>query len=190
MKKSTLRKFYLKKQLALSKSEWSEKSLAIKERFFLQFNLTNVSLFHYFITIKEKGEIDTSVIRNELRAKSFSIKTIVPRVNFDKDELEHLEYDSKTVLKTNGWGIPEPTGNNLINEDEIDIVLVPMLCFDELGFRVGHGKGFYDKFLVRCRDDCLKIGLSMFDPIGEIEDVRDFDVKLDYCVTPEKVWEF
>lgn len=41
-----------------------------------------------------------------------------------------------------------------------------------------------------CREDCLKIGLSFFEPVDEIEDIHEFDVKLDYCITPEKIWEF
>ena len=81
-------------------------------------------------------------------------------------------------------------GVELIDEKEIDLVLVPLLCFDKKGFRVGYGKGFYDRFLSKCRSDVLKIGLSYFKPVEKIEDVRDFDVALDYCITPKGVWHF
>ncbi|MDQ3180555.1 MAG: 5-formyltetrahydrofolate cyclo-ligase, partial [Acidobacteriota bacterium] len=78
--------------------------------------------------------------------------------------------------------------NELIETEKIDIVLVPLLCFDRKGFRVGYGKGFYDRFLKNCRTDCLKIGLSYFAPIKEISDVQDFDVRLDFSITPEEIF--
>jgi 5-formyltetrahydrofolate cyclo-ligase len=69
----------------------------------------------------------------------------------------------------------------------IDVVFVPLLAYDKLGNRVGYGKGFYDKFLNQCKPDVLKIGLSFFEPEELIEDVFENDVKLDFCVTSEKV---
>lgn len=72
----------------------------------------------------------------------------------------------------------------------LDAVLVPLIAFDARGFRVGYGKGFYDRFLKTCRADCLKIGLSLFPPVEKIADTADFDVKLDACATPEKIWRF
>lgn len=188
--KSNLRKVYLAEQKSLNKRDNSKKSLQISERLFEEFNLDDVRYLHLFLSIAEKGEIDTSFIINDLWSDFINIKTVVPRVDFEKDVLEHLEFSSESTLKVSSWGIPEPIGNNFIDEKKLDIVLVPMLCFDERGFRVGHGKGFYDKFLSLCREDCLKIGLSLFDPIDEIEDVKDFDVKLDYCITPQKIWKF
>ncbi len=159
MIKSKLRKIYLAKQKSLSEPERREKSIQIKERFFANFDLQEINVLHLFLSIAEKGEIETSFIFDELRAKFPQIRTVVPRVDFVEDHLEHLEFNAETKLKTNHWGIKEPVGNDFIGETEIDLVLVPMLCFDERGFRVGHGKGYYDKFLSLCREDCLKIGV-------------------------------
>ena len=65
------------------------------------------------------------------------------------------------------------------------LVLVPGVCFDQTGHRVGYGKGFYDRFLKTCRPGCLKVGLSYFEPVDPIDDVHDGDVRLDFIVTPE-----
>jgi 5-formyltetrahydrofolate cyclo-ligase len=67
---------------------------------------------------------------------------------------------------------------------------VPLLAFDEKGFRVGYGKGFYDRFLKQCKDGGIKIGLSYFNPIDTIEDAGEFDVPLNFCITPQKVYVF
>ncbi len=78
----------------------------------------------------------------------------------------------------------------MIEIERIDAVLVPLLCFDERGFRVGYGMGFYDRFLSGCRTNCLKIGLTYFAPTAEISDAQNFDVRLDFCITPKKNWKF
>ena len=74
--------------------------------------------------------------------------------------------------------------------DEIDLVLVPLLAFDQEGYRVGYGKGYYDKFLSQCREDVIKIGLSFFEPVDAISDINQFDMSLNYCVTPQQVYDF
>ncbi len=190
MTKSKLRQIYLAKQKSLSESERRKMSLRIGESFFADFDLDDVRYLHLFLSITEKGEIDTSFIINDLWNNFANIKTVVPRVDFEKGVLEHLEFNEESKLQVSHWGISEPVGDEFVDEQKIDLVLVPMLCFDKRGFRIGYGKGFYDKFLSLCREDCLKVGLSFFAPVDEIEDVQNFDVKLDYCVTPKKVWEF
>jgi 5-formyltetrahydrofolate cyclo-ligase len=72
----------------------------------------------------------------------------------------------------------------------IDLVFIPLLACDLQGNRVGYGKGFYDRFLSKCRYDVKKIGLSFFDPVDKIEDVNVFDIPLDECITPKKTWVF
>ncbi len=114
---------------------------------------------------------------------------MIPRVDFEKDRLESIEFNSDTKLTFNKWQIFESAETKTVEPQLIDIVLVPLLCFDKKGFRVGYGKGFYDKFLENCRKDCLKIGLSYFPPIEEISDTHPKDVMLDYCITPDEIWK-
>jgi 5-formyltetrahydrofolate cyclo-ligase len=87
-------------------------------------------------------------------------------------------------------GIPEPVQGELIPDEQIDLVFVPLLAFDKKGNRVGYGKGFYDRFLAQCRPNTQKMGLSFFCPIDEISDVDPWDVKLDSCICPDKIWTF
>jgi 5-formyltetrahydrofolate cyclo-ligase len=190
MKKNKLRKIYLSKQKSLSSPERHERSLHINSKLFENFDFDAVRYLHLFLSIREKNEVDTSVIINDLWSDYINIKTIVPRVDFEKDVLEHLEFNSESKLKLSDWGIPEPVGDKLIDERKIDLVLVPLLVFDKRGYRVGYGKGFYDKFLSKCCPDCRKVGLSFFEPIEEIEDIHEFDVKLDFCITPERIYSF
>ncbi|GAL62151.1 5-formyltetrahydrofolate cyclo-ligase [Algibacter lectus] len=94
------------------------------------------------------------------------------------------------VIKKNNYNIPEPIDGIEILDDKVEVVFIPLLAFDTLGNRVGYGKGFYDRFLVKCKPETIKIGLSFFEASAEITDVFESDVRLDYCVTPERVYEF
>lgn len=188
MRKYELRKIYLVKKKVLSSDERAEKNRQIADNFFQNFDLSRIRFLHCFLPIERFNEIDTGMIFGKIWRDFPEIETLVPRVNFQTNEIENLKFTPETELVQNVWEIYEPAHNELIEAEKVDLVLVPLLCFDERGNRVGYGKGFYDRFLSRCRKDCLKIGLSYFPPVGEIEDAREFDVKLDFCVTPDEVF--
>jgi 5-formyltetrahydrofolate cyclo-ligase len=190
MDKSILRKDYLFLRKSLSKKERESRDSVIADRLFDEFDLSDVQFLHIFLSIEKFAEVRTLPMVVRLWRDFPAISTVVPRINSEKSSLEHLLYDRNANLIENSWGILEPAGNDFVEIEKIDLVLVPLLAFDRRGFRVGYGKGYYDKFLCQCRDDCLKVGLSYFPPVEEISDVNDFDIKLDFCITPEKVWKF
>jgi 5-formyltetrahydrofolate cyclo-ligase len=190
MTKSELRKTYFEKREALETSEVKEKSLQVAERFLETFDLRKINYLHGFLPIEKFHELDTRLIFHRVWFDFSHIETLVPRVNFDTNELENLKYTPVTELIPNAWMIHEPADNELVESEKIDLVLVPLLCFDRDGARVGYGKGFYDKFLKTCRADCKKVGLSHFPPVEKIVDINEFDVRLDYCLTPDEVFKF
>ena len=98
--------------------------------------------------------------------------------------------DDGTVYTTNSYGIAEPKEGIIIEPHEIDLVFVPMLICDKQGYRVGFGKGFYDRYLAACHEDVVKVGFNYFEPVDKIDDTQPFDVPLDYCVTTENIYEF
>lgn len=190
MLKKDARRIFLTRQKSLLSEERQGKSRRICENFFRYFRLYEFEVVHLFLTIEKNNEVITSFIYEKLWNDLPQIKTLVPRVNPEKNEIEILEFGRETRLSRNSWQIPEPTGGPLIDPEIVDLVLVPLLVFDKRGFRVGYGRGFYDRFLQKCRRDCVKIGLSNFPPIDLISDTNQFDVALNYCVTPENIWKF
>ena len=189
MKKKQFRKIYLEKMKSQTPFEREEKSRLIAERFFDEFDLTNIKFLHLFLAIEKFGEIKTDFIFRGIWRDFPHIKTVVPRVDFAENLMHSVEFDEAVKLAPNKWEIHEPAGDEFVENELIDAVLVPLLCFDLQGFRVGYGRGFYDRFLATCRADTLKIGLSFFEPIREIADVSEFDIKLDFCVTPDNIYK-
>ena len=107
-----------------------------------------------------------------------------------RSQIKSVVVHDETIFKTNGYGIEEPIDGIDMIPTEIDLVIVPLIAFDKMGNRVGYGKGYYDRFLKRCRKDCMKIGFSYFEPVEEIEDVNKLDVKLDIAITPDNIYQF
>ncbi len=187
MKKSELRKKYKKLRDNLSSEEIDIYSKSILQNL-LNLNIWNKKHFHVFLTMKNKKEIDTSIIINKLWKEEKTLSTSVS--NFKNNTLVNYRLTNSTEIKINSWGIPEPINSEIINDKEIDVVLIPLLAFDKYGYRVGYGKGFYDRFLSNCKPNVIKIGISFFDAEDLIEDVHKADVKLNFCVTPSKIYRF
>jgi 5-formyltetrahydrofolate cyclo-ligase len=102
----------------------------------------------------------------------------------------HYLLTDNTKLTISEYGIPEPVEGIEVPSNKADVVFVPLLAFDTKGHRVGYGKGFYDRFLMECKPDVIKIGLSFFEAEEELIAVNPTDVALDFCVTPKKVYAF
>lgn len=190
MSKQDLRKEFLQKRKALAETEVDVFSKQIHDWFFRNIPVHAYATIHTFLPIKRNNEIDTYLIINTLR-KDFATDIVIPRSHED-GTMSHYLLTKDTVFEENKWKIsePSPVGSLQYSVFNIDLVLIPLLCFDKKGFRVGYGKGYYDRFLAECRPDVLKIGLSIFEPIDEISDVTAFDVQMDYCITPNKIWSF
>ena len=144
-----------------------------------------IECVHTYLSSFKLGEPETANIIRYLQFNNPFIKVVIPKVDVHAEHLVHYHYDEEIELIKNKYGIDEPKEGEQISEDEIDMVLIPLLAFDKKGYRVGFGKGYYDKFLSRCRMDVIKVGLSFFDPVEKIEDITGYDIPLDFCVTPK-----
>ncbi len=190
MKKAELRRIYLKKCRELSLAEVAAASKRIADRFFDEVDLAEVKAFHTFIRIAKFNEADTSNIYYRVWREWPAIATYAPKSDFASNSIESVRFDSGTTWIENRWGIREPDGSESAEPEQFDLVLVPLLCFDRNGNRVGYGKGFYDRFLSNTRKDCLKIGISIFPPVEKIDDAGDKDVRLDAAITPDEVFRW
>jgi 5-formyltetrahydrofolate cyclo-ligase len=144
--------------------------------------------FHLFLPIEKQKEINTEFILQILSGRDKEV--VVSKSNFEDLSMTHYLLTDNTKFQVNDYGIPEPFDGIEVPSSKIEVVFVPLLAYDKKGHRVGYGKGFYDKFLSKCKPETIKIGLSYFDPENNIEDILATDVTLNYCVTPFGVIQF
>lgn len=187
MTKTELRKKYKDLRNKLSLDEVDDKSIALANNL-LKFPIWDKEFYHVFLSIIAHKEVNTEFILSILSGKDKHI--ILSKSDFETSTMKHFLLTDSTIIKTNKWNIPEPVDGIEIQPNKIDVVFIPLLAFDKQGNRVGYGKGFYDKFLADCKPDTIKIGLSFFEAEEQIQNIFENDVKLDFCVTPKKIYKF
>ncbi len=187
MTKSELRIKYKRLRESLSINQIDDLSIAIANQL-LKLPIWNHTFYQLFLSIEEQKEINTDYILNILSGKDKNI--VLSKSNFKTGLMTHYLLTDNTIIKKNSYNIPEPIDGIAIASNKIEVVFVPLLAFDKQGHRVGYGKGFYDRFLSECKPETIKIGLSFFEAEDKIKPVFESDVKLDYCVTPGKLYKF
>ena len=190
MKKAELRQIYLEKRSGILAEDHAALSQNITEKVFDELNIRQIGSVHCFISLEHRGEVETEHIFDRLWGDFPHIQTFAPRVDNESGEMVALPYGRDTRLEQNRWHILEPQDGERADPSTIDVVVVPLLCFDVRGHRVGYGKGYYDRFLKKCRPDCIKAGLSFFPPVERIDDIHEGDLALDICVTPSRIFRF
>ena len=191
MKKSDIRNIYKEKRLQLSSSQ-KEKMDDLMLIHFQKLEIDIPALIMTYSPIKKLNEFDPQLITDYCYFKNPDQQLFYPVIaNEGEDcEMRAVIVDDNTFFETNKYGIDEPIDGIDMIPSEIDMFIVPLLSFDKKGNRVGYGKGYYDRFLYQCRKDCIKIGFSYFDAVEKIDDLNKYDIKLDYCITPERIFTF
>lgn len=102
----------------------------------------------------------------------------LPRVN--GVNLEILPYD-ESRLELGSFHIEEPTGNEIVDPSEIELIVVPAVAYDRKGNRLGRGKGFYDRLLKTTRATKIGVGYT-FQLVDEVP-VEPHDQGVDIVIT-------
>ncbi len=147
-----LRQHYRKMRRALSESE---RELAARRLFsqFLQLPFLN-EIKHIAAYMAVEGEIDPALIIQwcwENQKKCY-----LPKLDEENEHnvMKFIVYSKNKKLKLNKFNIPEPELENVADiqsPDQLDLILLPLVAFDENGHRLGMGKGYYDATLAPIR---------------------------------------
>ena len=189
MKKAEYRDFYKQKRLSISDQNKELMDQQILDQL-IAMQWSDIKYLHIYLPIQKFKEPDTLNFVSFLKESFSDLKIVISKTDFATNEMVNFLWDEDLVLEENKWGILEPLDGKLIEESEIDVVLVPMLVADLKGNRVGYGKGFYDRFLSKCRSSVKTIGLSFFEPVDKIDDVENWDIPINSLVTPQRVYSF
>jgi len=188
MLKQDIRKLYIQKRLGLHVAEQLKLDDLMMIRF-QQLEIDIPALVMTYAPMEKYNEFDPQGITDYCYFKNPGQVLFYPVIN-DEGAMDCVIVNDNTTFATNAFGVSEPEDGLPMFPEEIDLVIVPLLAFDANGYRVGYGKGYYDRFLKECREDVVKIGFSYFDPVDMIDDVHAFDVKLDHCITPHQTYSF
>ena len=189
MLKKEIRNVYKKKREEISANE----RMKGDDLLLIQFQTIDIPFLDFVLSyypIEDNKEVNSFNITDYLRFRNPNLSICYPRTSRTENTMEAVICHPDSIFETNEYNIPEPTDLETADPEELDMVLVPLLAFDLKGYRVGYGKGYYDRYLKGCRDNCLKVGFSYFDPVESVEDANEFDVPLDLCITPQRIYVF
>ncbi|PQJ31735.1 5-formyltetrahydrofolate cyclo-ligase [Nonlabens arenilitoris] len=188
MEKKALRNKYKQLRLNLSPQEVEDYSLQIANKL-LTLDIWDFKMYHLFLSIEKQKEVQTDFLLHILQGKDKNV--VISKSDFIDYSMSHYLLTDDTRIITNNYGIPEPDGMGIsIDENQLDVVFVPLLVSDSIGNRVGYGKGFYDRFLKKCRPTVLKVGLSFVKPLDYQIKTNPNDIPLDMLVCPDKIYDF
>lgn len=130
-----------------------------------------------------RSEVDTAeLIKHALGAGK---KVFLPRV--EGDELYIHEIGGPEDLSPGFMGIPEPSGTRQHEVGEAQIIILPGIAFDERGFRLGYGKGYYDRMLYNVGTRPLLLALAYEEQIVKRVPDEGHDVAVDIIVTDRRI---
>lgn len=177
--KKDLRKKYNQIRDSISNFDLDMKSKVIEEKIL---NLDYINKYEIFlIYINIKSEVKTKSLMQKLIL--LNKKVFVPKII--DDEMCFIEINSLDNLELGKYNIPEPIKGQ-IYKGERALVIVPGIVFSSEKYRIGYGKGYYDKFISKNRQN-FYLGICFENQIIDKFDFDKFDEKLDAIITEENI---
>lgn len=190
MSKNELRKNIINLRNALSKLELDKKSCVIEGKIIEKIKLNKYDIILSYSDFN--GEVETKLI-NEY-ALNNGLRLYLPKVTYDQHSIMDFYLVSSLENLSKGYyGILEPSGDDnlfdyeALKENKI-LMIVPGVGFDKKLYRLGYGKGFYDKFLSN-KPLIYKAALSLDIQIIDNIISESHDIKMDEIITETKIYK-
>ena len=147
--KTILRTQCRDKRRALSHSQQEEHAILVCDfcKNLPEFNAAK----HIAAYLAQDGELNPTPL---IQAAWLAEKSVYLPV-IDTETLRFSLYTPDTILATNTYNIPEPINTQTLAIEQLDLVFMPLVGFDESGNRLGMGAGFYDKTFADHANTCL-----------------------------------
>ena len=179
-----MNKHKLRSKILKIRKKNSNKNLEINLSKFFSFlkrnKLKSKNVGGYFTS---NFEIDDLKILEMMEKKNFNVS--LPAIK-ENNQMNFLQWSRNDPLKINKFGIPEPFSSKIIDPD---ILLVPLVSFDNELNRLGYGGGFYDRYIEKIEKvkRVVKIGLAFsYQKIKKVP-TNKFDKKLDFIITEKEI---
>ena len=182
LEKKIIRKFLINRRKQLS-VDYEKKNMS---HVHLRPLLNNINSDYVGSYVDYNFELSTNSLNKYLIENNINI--CLPKINSQSKEISFFKFSTGTKLIKNKYNILEPEVTNEIIFPKL--VLVPLLAFNESGFRLGYGGGFYDKYFSSQEEkDIIKVGLGFsFQKANQIP-IESHDQKLDWILTESYLYK-
>ncbi len=154
-----------------------------------QTRLLGLATFHEAETLALYSPIRNEVATDNLQAAALAAgkRVCYPRVF--GDELRFFQIDHPGDLRTGSFGIGEPgRQSGEVGLAQIELLLIPGVAFDQHGFRLGYGRGYFDRLLAGAGFDGTRIGFGYeFQILDQLPNEK-YDQRVDLLVTDERIF--
>jgi 5-formyltetrahydrofolate cyclo-ligase len=182
--KSGLRREILEKRLALTPTEVSEKSDRICRRLISDGPFRTAKTIGLYWPFKKEVGTESIFYAATREQKDVGF----PRVLTDEKRIVYVAVSDLGTLAPGTYGVMEPLDDRdrQIAYDALDLVIVPGVVFDERGFRIGYGGGYFDRLLSEESLTARTAGLAYdLQVIGRIPE-EDHDRRVDVIFTESR----
>lgn len=141
------------------------------------------------IYLSTPQEVDTGPIA--LQAWADGKRVAAPQISWEQRRMVPIEIQSLTSgLQDDAMGIRQPVVGPPTPIDDIDLVIVPGLGFDEKGNRLGRGRGFYDRFLAHRDLRAIACAMAFEDQLIEAVPEDENDMRVTMLITEKAIRRF
>lgn len=187
MTKKTLRQELRRRIEELPPDVLRERSGRACERFLALPEYRRAEIVMVFLSIPREVQTDRIALQCWRDLK----RVLAPRISWEQRRLLPTEIKSlASDVRAGIMGFPEPLYGLPIPVADIDLVMVPGFGFDQSGNRLGHGRGFYDRFLSHRDFSGTSCALGLEDQVVEWVPADETDVRVHMLVTDARVRRF
>jgi len=146
------------------------------------FNKKNINVASYYPSFFEVDVLN--IFKFKFKRK---LTNYLPVIS-GKNTMKFFYWKPHEALKINKFGMLEPAS---LNKNVVpDLMLVPLLAYDKNKFRLGYGKGYYDRFLnkyLTTNKNIVTVGIAFSFQKCEKIPIENFDVKLNYILNEKGI---
>ena len=185
MDKNLIRKTVLNQRSELTALERSRAESSILESLINWDIFKKAAVIHIFISMQDEPNTRPIIEHCWNTGKKIAVPVTLP----DTFDLFHSEFKSFDHLNSGLYGTqePSPERRKKINPQSFDLVIIPGVAFDRLGGRLGHGKGYYDRFLEIT--PAFRLGLSFECQLLETVPTELHDVRMNAILSESGIFE-
>ena len=145
----------MRRKQQLSTEQYEQRSQEIEGRCVEVLSSLDYNTIHLYLPIARNREPNTfDLIRRLAPDKTVAVS----RTDFEMKSMHFFRFTDRLDIKENHLGIPEPVSGTQVEQDEIEVLIMPMVAADRTGNRVGYGGGYYDRLLAEMKNPVKKLG--------------------------------